>query len=139
MTSVNQTPGGHKFAPLVAIQQGRANQHEPACFGLSSPWSFPSRSGIPLHTVVYSISRAASIASDCCRLPTTSVLSNKADKLRSNQFYQQVQVFQGQVSRRNKKECTRVKKQITSLFGNITNQGRVMSTAALRGDRAKAK
>ena len=24
--------------------------------------------------------------SDCCRLPTTSVLSNKADKLRSNQF-----------------------------------------------------
>ena len=32
----------------------------------------------------YSISRAASIDSDCCRLPTTSVLSNKADKLRSN-------------------------------------------------------
>ena len=29
----------------------------------------------------YSISRAASIYSDCCRLPTTSVLSNKADKL----------------------------------------------------------
>ena len=39
MTSANQTPGGHKFAPLVANQQGRANQHEPACFGLSSPWS----------------------------------------------------------------------------------------------------
>ena len=37
MTSANQTPGGHKFAPLVASQQGRANQHEPACFGLSSP------------------------------------------------------------------------------------------------------
>ena len=35
MTSANQTPGGHKFAPLVASQQGRANQHEPACFGLS--------------------------------------------------------------------------------------------------------
>ena len=34
----------------------------------------------------YSISRAASIDSDCCRLPTTSVLSNKAGKLRSNQF-----------------------------------------------------
>ena len=32
------------------------------------------------------ISRATSIDSDCCRLPTTSVLSNKADKLRSNQF-----------------------------------------------------
>ena len=30
----------------------RANQHEPACFGLSSPWSFPSRWGIPLHAVV---------------------------------------------------------------------------------------
>ena len=43
---------GQKFAPLVASQQGRANQHEPACFGLSSPWSFPSRSGIPLHAVV---------------------------------------------------------------------------------------
>ena len=46
MTSANQTPGGHKFAPLVADQQGRANQHEPACFGLSYPLSFPSRSGI---------------------------------------------------------------------------------------------
>ena len=34
----------------------------------------------------YSISRATSIDSDCCRLPTTSVLSNKADKLRFNQF-----------------------------------------------------
>ena len=52
MTSANQTPGGHKFAPLVASQQGRANQHEPACFGLPSPWSFPSRSGIRLHAVV---------------------------------------------------------------------------------------
>ena len=54
MTSANQTPGGHKFSPLVAInsQQGRANQHEPACFGLSSPWSFPSRWGMPLHAVV---------------------------------------------------------------------------------------
>ena len=50
--SANQTPGGHKFAPLVASQQGRANQHEPACFGLSSLWFFPSRSGIPLHAVV---------------------------------------------------------------------------------------
>ena len=34
----------------------------------------------------YSISRAASIDLDCCRLPTTSVLSNIADELRSNQF-----------------------------------------------------
>ena len=52
MASANQTPRGYKFAPLVARQQGRANQHEPACFGLSSPWPFPSRSGIPLHAVV---------------------------------------------------------------------------------------
>ena len=52
MASANQTPGGYKFAPLVASQQGRANQHEPACFGLSSSWFFPSRSGIPLHAVV---------------------------------------------------------------------------------------
>ena len=55
MTSANQEPRGHKFAPLVDSQQGRANQHEPACFGLSSPWSFPSRSGIPLHAVVHSL------------------------------------------------------------------------------------
>ena len=52
MTSESQTPGGHKFAPLVASQRGRANQHEPACVGLSFSWSFPSRSGIPLHAVV---------------------------------------------------------------------------------------
>ena len=32
----------------------------------------------------YSISRATSIDSDCCRLPSTSVLGNKSDKLRSN-------------------------------------------------------
>ena len=52
VTSANQTPGGYKFAPLVASQQGRANQHGPACFGLFSPWSFPSHTGIPLHAVV---------------------------------------------------------------------------------------
>ena len=52
ITSANQTPGGHKFAPLVGSQQGRANQPSPLALGLSSPWSFPSRSGIPLHAVV---------------------------------------------------------------------------------------
>ena len=52
ITSANQTPGGYKFAPLVASQEGRTNQHEPACFGLTSSWSFPSRLGIPLHAVV---------------------------------------------------------------------------------------
>ena len=34
----------------------------------------------------FSIPRATSIDSNCCRLPTTSVLSNKADRSRSNQF-----------------------------------------------------
>ena len=36
----------------------------------------------PLH----SITRATSIDSDCCRLPTTSILSKKTEELRSNQF-----------------------------------------------------
>ena len=54
MTSANKTPGGYEFAPLMASQQGRANQHDPACFGLSSSWSFTSRSGIRLHAVVQS-------------------------------------------------------------------------------------
>ena len=31
-------------------------------------------------------SRATSIDSECCRLPTTSVFSKKPEKLRSNQF-----------------------------------------------------
>ena len=54
MASANQTPGGYNLAPLlVASQQGRANQPEPTCFGISSPWSFPaSRSGMPLYAVV---------------------------------------------------------------------------------------
>ena len=52
MASAKQTPGGYKFAPLVAGQQGRATQHESACFGLSSSWFLPSRSGIRLHAVV---------------------------------------------------------------------------------------
>ena len=35
----------------MANQLWRANQHEPACFRLSSPWYFPSRSGTLLHAV----------------------------------------------------------------------------------------
>ena len=78
MPSVNQTIGGYKFAPLVASQQGRANQHESACFGLSSAWSFPSRSGIRLHLVAqpwFSLQRSIRIndlltadgsSSSCC-------------------------------------------------------------------------
>ena len=37
-------------------------------------------------TSLLHISRATSIDSECCRLPTTSVLSKKSEKLRSNQF-----------------------------------------------------
>ena len=44
-TYANQTPGVYKFAPLAASQLWQANQHEPAYFGLSTSWSFPSRSG----------------------------------------------------------------------------------------------
>ena len=49
------------------------------------------------------ISRATSIDSDCCRLPTTSVLSNKPDKYVPTSFDQQVQVSQGHTSYKNKK------------------------------------
>ena len=52
MASTNQTPGGYKFALLVASQVWRANQHEHACFELFYLWSFPSRPGIVLYTVV---------------------------------------------------------------------------------------
>ena len=41
-----KTPRGYTFALLVANQLWRANQHEHARFGISSPWSSPSRSGI---------------------------------------------------------------------------------------------
>ena len=51
----------------------------------------------------YSISRATSIDSECCRLPTTSVLGKKTEKLPSTSFDQQVQVSQGHTSYRNKK------------------------------------
>ena len=44
--------------------------------------SIPKRFIKPL----YSISRATSIDSDCCRLPSASVLSNKEDESHSNQF-----------------------------------------------------
>ena len=53
-------------------------------------------------TFLYSISRAASIDSDCCRLPTTSVLSNKSDYYVPTSFDQQFQVSQGHTSYKNK-------------------------------------
>ena len=54
----------------------------------------------------YSISRATSIDLECCRLPTTSVLSKKKRKnYAPTSFDQQVQVFQGHTSvYRNKKK-----------------------------------
>ena len=54
MTTANKTktPGGQTFAPLVANQLWRASHHEHACFGLSSPWSFPSRSCILKHATL---------------------------------------------------------------------------------------
>ena len=79
MTSANQAPGGHKFAPLVASQQGRANQHEPACFGVPSPWSFPSRSGIPLHAVVQPLFFSAAIHFAMkCSAPCSAVLRHSS-------------------------------------------------------------
>ena len=45
----------------------------------------PTNVGVA-HQNPYFTSRATLIDSDCCRLPTASVLSKKVDKLRSNQF-----------------------------------------------------
>ena len=76
MTSANQTLGGYKPVSLVASQQGRTNQHEPACFRLPSPWSFPSRSGIRLYAVVQpwlSLHAAIHFAMECCA-PCSAVL-----------------------------------------------------------------
>ena len=50
----------------------------------------------------FSISRATSIDSDCCRLPTASALSNKVDNHAPISFDQQAQVFQGHTPYRNK-------------------------------------
>ena len=54
----------------------------------------------------YSISRATSIDSECCRLPTTSVLSKKTENYAPTSFDQQVQVSQGHTLYRNKKNGT---------------------------------
>ena len=51
-----------------------------------------------------SISRATPIDSDCCRLPTGSILSNKADELPIS-FDGQTQVSQGHTPCRNKENC----------------------------------
>ena len=57
----------------------------------------------------YSISRATSIDSDCCRLPTANVLTNEADKSCSNQFWSTSPSFsRPHVMHRNKKNCNTV-------------------------------
>ena len=50
-----------------------------------------------------SISRATSIDSECCRLPTTSVSAKKRKNYAPTSFNQQVQVSQGRTLYRNKK------------------------------------
>ena len=54
----------------------------------------------------YSISRATSIDSECCRLPTTRVLSKKTENYAPTSFDQQVQVSQGHTLYRNEKKLT---------------------------------
>ena len=63
--------------------QSMKNRDRDEIIRVVSTWYFnlPQKKGAH-----YSISRATSIDSDCCRLPTASVLSNKADKLRFNHF-----------------------------------------------------
>ena len=59
MTPSNQTPGGYKFAPLVAItvnNYGERTSTSPFALGyLLLAWSFPSRSGVLLHAVKSSL------------------------------------------------------------------------------------
>ena len=55
----------------------------------------------------YSISRAASIDPDCCRLPMTSVLSNNADKLHSNRMPTIIIVIALELQRENRSNSKR--------------------------------
>ena len=50
--SIGHVPKRILVRATVANQLLRANQYEHACFGLPSPWSFPSRSDQLLHAVV---------------------------------------------------------------------------------------
>ena len=53
MESANQTPGGCKFAPLVANPLWRADRPEHvACFGLSCHWSFRH---VRAHYIVHAV------------------------------------------------------------------------------------
>ena len=52
MIQFNATMANQLVRATVANQLLRADQYEHACFGLLSPWSFPSRSDKLLHVVV---------------------------------------------------------------------------------------
>ena len=54
-------------------------------------------------SLLHDMSRATSIDSECCRLPTTSVLSKKTENYAPTSVDQQLQVSQGYTSYRNKK------------------------------------
>ena len=88
---VTKVNGSHMVTTRCSDQQGSKSRQN--VMRLYKQWPRPiSKRFIK---PPYSISRAASIDSDCCRLPTTSVLGNKPDKLRFNLIDQQVQVTQG--------------------------------------------
>ena len=73
-------------------ERGQGNIHFPCSADHVQDWQLypidPSSCYMCDHTYIhtYSISRATTIDSDCYRLRTASVLSNEADKSRSNQF-----------------------------------------------------
>ena len=58
---VRTTMANQLVRATVANQLLRANQYEHACFGLPSPWSFPSRSDILLHAVAPALALSAAI------------------------------------------------------------------------------
>ena len=133
MTSANQTPGGHMFAPLVPSQQGRANQYEPACFELSSHWSFPSRSGIPLHDVVQPWVFSATIHfATKCSAPCSAVLRHSPSSwaavvhwsalipkvLRSSRKHPTIHSF----------SCPSTQPAPPTIFRNITHFGSLVSS-----------
>ena len=81
-TKVNGSHHGDNPLPRYSDQQGSKSRQK--VMRLYKQWHRPiSKRFIK---PPYSISRATSIDSECCRLPTTSVLSKKTEKLRSNQF-----------------------------------------------------
>ena len=85
-TKVN---GSHMVTTRYSDQQGSKSRQK--VMRLYKRWHRPiTKRFIKLP---YYISRAASNDSDCCRLPTTSVLSNKSDKYVPTSFDQQYSKF----------------------------------------------